>query len=150
MPSKNSQQPNNTRFTQPHVDSWYAASANPELKFPTLQGESTADVCIIGGGYTGLSSALELLKCGIRVTLLEDRNLEARTRQPPAGGESRQPGQILRSGLEAVGELLEVIELRAAHARAVIAQVRREVGTPQRSRERDSTGRKPRQNPCFE
>ena len=36
----------------PHVESWYAASANLQLDFPALQGETSADVCIIGGGYT--------------------------------------------------------------------------------------------------
>jgi len=35
---------------QPHVASWYAASANLQLDFPPLLGETTADVCVIGGG----------------------------------------------------------------------------------------------------
>ena len=57
--------------TQPHVDSWYAASANQAPKFPSLSGHVNADVCIVGGGYTGLSSALHLRKRGYRVVLLE-------------------------------------------------------------------------------
>ncbi|TXS89307.1 NAD(P)/FAD-dependent oxidoreductase [Parahaliea aestuarii] len=56
---------------QAHVDSWYAASANRQLAFPPLQGEVEADVCIIGGGYTGLSSAIHLRKLGYSVALLE-------------------------------------------------------------------------------
>lgn len=56
---------------QAHVDSWYAASANQQLDFPALQGEIDADVCIIGGGYTGLSSAIHLSKRGYQVALLE-------------------------------------------------------------------------------
>ncbi len=56
---------------QPHVDSWYAATAKPTLSFEPLQGEAVADVCIIGGGYTGLSSAIHLRKRGYSVVLLE-------------------------------------------------------------------------------
>jgi gamma-glutamylputrescine oxidase len=36
-----------------------------------LKGEVTADVCIVGGGYTGLSAALHLAEKGLRVVLLE-------------------------------------------------------------------------------
>ncbi len=38
---------------------------------PTLQGDVETDVCVIGAGYTGLSSALFLLENGFRVTVLE-------------------------------------------------------------------------------
>ncbi len=55
----------------PHVESWYAASANQQLDFPALQGEARADVCVIGGGYTGLSTAIHLRKLGYSVILLE-------------------------------------------------------------------------------
>ena len=54
-----------------HINSWYAASANQQLSYPPLQGEVRADVCIIGGGYTGLSSAIHLRKAGYNVVLLE-------------------------------------------------------------------------------
>lgn len=54
-----------------HIDSWYAASANYSLEFPRLRGETRADVCIVGGGYTGLSTALHLRERGYSVVLLE-------------------------------------------------------------------------------
>jgi len=56
---------------QPHTDSWYAASANRDLSFPRLEGDREVDVCIIGGGYTGLSSAIHLRRRGYSVILLE-------------------------------------------------------------------------------
>jgi gamma-glutamylputrescine oxidase len=56
---------------QAHVDSWYAASAPPSAIHPPLRGESDTDVCIIGAGYTGLSTALFLRQRGYRVTVLE-------------------------------------------------------------------------------
>ncbi|MEP5766060.1 MAG: FAD-binding oxidoreductase [Halieaceae bacterium] len=54
-----------------HIDSWYAASANQALSFPQLKGELEVDICIVGGGYTGLSSALHLRDKGYSVALLE-------------------------------------------------------------------------------
>jgi gamma-glutamylputrescine oxidase len=51
--------------------SYYAASMNRSLEFPPLEGEARADVCVIGGGYTGLSSAIHLAERGYSVVLLE-------------------------------------------------------------------------------
>jgi gamma-glutamylputrescine oxidase len=51
--------------------SWYAATAAPLDPFPALAGEARADVCIVGGGYTGLSAALHLAQRGFDVVLLE-------------------------------------------------------------------------------
>ncbi len=56
---------------QPHVDSWYAASVKQQLDFPPLLGETTTDVCVIGSGYTGLSTAIHLRQLGYSVTVLE-------------------------------------------------------------------------------
>ena len=54
--------------TSQHIDSWYAASASPHRTFPKLSGEIHSDVCIVGGGYTGLSTAIHLRKLGFSVT----------------------------------------------------------------------------------
>jgi gamma-glutamylputrescine oxidase len=54
-----------------HVNSWYAASATPIGDFPRLEGEVQADVCIVGGGFTGLSSAIHLRERGYSVVVLE-------------------------------------------------------------------------------
>ncbi|EED36249.1 gamma-glutamylputrescine oxidoreductase [Luminiphilus syltensis NOR5-1B] len=63
----------NTLMTtyEQHPDSWYAASTADLSDFPPLSGEVSTDVCVIGGGYTGLSSAIHLRKLGYQVTLLE-------------------------------------------------------------------------------
>lgn len=37
-----------------YVESYYAATANPHAPWPTLQESIQCDVCIIGGGFTGL------------------------------------------------------------------------------------------------
>lgn len=51
--------------------SWYAATAHPRTPTEALRGDVTADVCIVGGGYTGLSAALHLAEAGFSVVLLE-------------------------------------------------------------------------------
>jgi gamma-glutamylputrescine oxidase len=54
-----------------HVESWYAASAGAAPVRPALEGEVEADVCIVGGGIAGCSTALHLAERGYRVALLE-------------------------------------------------------------------------------
>ncbi|MBN3812158.1 FAD-binding oxidoreductase [Paraburkholderia sp. Ac-20347] len=56
---------------QPHAPSWYAATANDATRHPSLQGTLDADVCVIGAGLTGVSTALNLAERGYRVALLE-------------------------------------------------------------------------------
>lgn len=54
-----------------YPDSYYVATAQGLLDAPALAGEERADVCVIGGGYTGLSTALHLSERGYSVVLLE-------------------------------------------------------------------------------
>ncbi len=51
--------------------SYYAATAEAPGPFPVLKGEQRADVCVIGGGYTGLSAALHAAEAGLSVILVE-------------------------------------------------------------------------------
>jgi len=50
---------------------WYAATARDSVSWPTLESDERADVCVIGGGFTGLSTALNLAEKGYDVVLLE-------------------------------------------------------------------------------
>lgn len=54
-----------------YPDSFYAATAVGVRDYPTLEGSRQADVCVIGGGFTGLSAALNLAEQGLDVVLLE-------------------------------------------------------------------------------
>ena len=69
MPAMNDQPTHHTAGNYP--GSWYAATAPLMGAFPGLSGDISTDVCVIGGGYTGLSSALHLRQKGYDVVLLE-------------------------------------------------------------------------------
>ncbi|MHA3913322.1 NAD(P)/FAD-dependent oxidoreductase [Halovulum sp. GXIMD14793] len=58
-----------------HAPSYYAATANPSPDAPPLKGEHRTDVCIIGGGFTGLTAALHLAEKGLSVRVLEAQRL---------------------------------------------------------------------------
>ena len=60
---------NDTKGAYP--PSWYAEVTPPLDPFPPLDGDRAADVCVIGGGYTGLSAALHLAQAGADVVLVE-------------------------------------------------------------------------------
>ena len=51
--------------------SYYAAMAEPLPPFAAAKGALKADVCVVGGGFTGLSTALHLARRGYDVVLLE-------------------------------------------------------------------------------
>lgn len=69
------------------AQSYYQATANRVITTPPLLGDITTDVCVIGAGYTGLSTALELAKAGYKVTVLEAETIGF-------GASGRNGGQI--------------------------------------------------------
>ena len=73
-----------------HTGSYYAASANPTPQRPPLQGLVEADICVIGAGYTGISTALFLLEQGFSVRVLEAVKVGF-------GASGRNGGQIVNS-----------------------------------------------------
>lgn len=54
-----------------YPDSWYYATTEALAPFPALTESTYCDVCVVGGGYTGLSTALHLAKAGVDVVLLD-------------------------------------------------------------------------------
>ncbi|MCP1439684.1 gamma-glutamylputrescine oxidase [Erwinia persicina] len=73
-----------------HTQSYYAASANAYTPFPPLEEPISCDVCIIGAGYTGLSSALHLAENGYQVVVLEAAKVGF-------GASGRNGGQVVNS-----------------------------------------------------
>ncbi|WP_460126170.1 NAD(P)/FAD-dependent oxidoreductase [Pseudomonas sp. S2_C03] len=75
---------------QAHVNSYYAATRHFTGDFPVLEEAMDCDVCIIGAGYTGLSSALFLAEAGYSVTVLEAAKVGF-------GASGRNGGQLVNS-----------------------------------------------------
>lgn len=70
--------------------SYYAATANSTTARSELQDNKQVDVCVIGAGYTGLSTALFLLEKGYSVAVLEAAKVGF-------GASGRNGGQIVNS-----------------------------------------------------
>src|SRR5215510_12219129 len=82
--------------------SLWAATATPPASYPPLCGEVKADCVIVGGGFTGLSTALHLAERGIDTVLVE-------ANEPGWGASGRNGGQVI-PGLK-----LDPSELRAKY-----------------------------------
>ena len=67
--------------------SLYAETATPAIEAPPLYGEKQVPVAIIGGGFTGLSTALHLAEQGIMATVIE-------ANEPGWGASGRNGGQV--------------------------------------------------------
>jgi gamma-glutamylputrescine oxidase len=67
--------------------SYYQATANAQISCQSLKGDVSADVCVIGAGYTGLSAALELAQAGYKVVVLEAEKIGY-------GASGRNGGQV--------------------------------------------------------
>jgi glycine/D-amino acid oxidase-like deaminating enzyme len=72
-----------------HARSYYLASANALPERPSLGADLSADVCVIGGGFTGVNTAIELAQRGLSVILLEARRIGW-------GASGRNGGQLIR------------------------------------------------------
>jgi glycine/D-amino acid oxidase-like deaminating enzyme len=79
---------------QEHTNSYYAVSVNEVTDYPQLEGACSADICVIGGGFTGVSAALTLAERGFSVALVEGNRIGW-------GASGRNGGQVINgiSGL---------------------------------------------------
>ena len=84
----------NPNQRQEHTRSYYAATANQVTAYPALQGQHSADVCVVGAGFTGVATALTLAERGYSVALLEANRVGW-------GASGRNGGQLINgiSGL---------------------------------------------------
>lgn len=106
--------------------SWYAATAHPHPRYDPLKGTQRGDVCVIGGGYTGLSAALHLAQAGRDVVLLEAQRVGfgASGRnggQLGSGQRVEQPGLEKMLGLEEAKKLWQMGEEAKALVKQLIA-----------------------------
>jgi len=65
----------------------YQDTAEPAAPTPPLDGDARADVAVVGGGITGMSTALHAAEAGAKVVLLE-------AQEPGWGASGRNGGQV--------------------------------------------------------
>jgi glycine/D-amino acid oxidase-like deaminating enzyme len=82
--------------------SLWVATATPATSYPRLDGDVAADCVIVGGGFTGLSTALHLADRGLKAVLVE-------ANEPGWGASGRNGGQVI-PGLK-----LDPSEMRARY-----------------------------------
>lgn len=58
-----------------YIDTYYRRTIVDHPAYPALEGAVAADVCIIGGGLAGLSTAYECLQRGLKVAVLEQHRI---------------------------------------------------------------------------
>ena len=80
-----------TQDNSEHAKSYYAASSNFETNYPILEGDLSVDVVIIGGGVSGVSTAVELCEKGYEVALVDANRI--------SWGASGRNGGQLQGGL---------------------------------------------------
>ncbi|MBX2824585.1 MAG: FAD-binding oxidoreductase [Gammaproteobacteria bacterium] len=81
-----------------HTGSYYAASRNDTTDRPALKGQVDIDVCVVGAGFSGLSTALHLAEKGFQVVVVEGAKIGW-------GASGRNGGQIvngLNAGLDRI------------------------------------------------
>ncbi len=93
-----------------HAGSYYAASAQAAPARPALEGTLECDVCVVGAGIAGCSSALHLAQSGLSVVLLEQHRVSW-------GASGRSGGQALFGIAAGQGKLERLVG--SADARAI-------------------------------
>jgi len=100
------------QYPQPHTGSYYAASANELTDFAPLDGAVKADVCVIGAGFTGISTALHLAERGYDVHVVEANKVgwgaSGRNGGQMIGGIAGEKAMLKHHGAEIAGLLWEM------------------------------------------
>ena len=95
--------------------SFYAAGVSPLTNCEPIAGDLRCDVCVVGGGFTGLSAALHLAQRGYKVRLLEAQRIGF-------GASGRNGGQVGQGQRRDQDELEQMFGVERARELWNIAQ----------------------------
>jgi len=99
------------------ASSYYVATTTDARAFPRLQEPLEADICVVGGGCTGLSAALHAAQQGLSVVLLEGGQIgwgaSGRNGGQIIPGLRKSPAQLISSFGEERGRGLFDLSLQA-------------------------------------
>jgi glycine/D-amino acid oxidase-like deaminating enzyme len=99
---------------RPLPSSLWAATAEPAVDTPPLDASISAEVLIVGAGYTGLSTALHLAGQGVKVCVID-------ANEPGWGASGRNGGQVIPGLKYDPDELIRRYGSRDGEALALIA-----------------------------
>src|SRR5713101_3958228 len=113
----------------PFGSTWYAATMVPAPERSRLTFDLDVDVCVVGAGLAGLTTALELARRGWSVALLESRriawNASGRNDGFVLPGFAESMDKIIsRVGLNHAKELWALSEMGLRYVRTAIAEAR--------------------------
>lgn len=100
--------------------SFYTATAREMVEHPRLEGALDVDVCVVGGGFSGVNTALELAERGFKVALLEARRIGWGASGRNGGelirgighGIEQFAGEIGQAGIDAISRMgIEAVEI---------------------------------------
>ena len=92
---------------QEHIESYYSVTRNQHFELPPLNQKESADVCVVGAGFFGLSTALELAEQGKSVIVLEGARVGF-------GASGRSGGQAINGFEDGIDEYIEQVGLETA------------------------------------
>ncbi|UOO81327.1 FAD-binding oxidoreductase [Uruburuella testudinis] len=96
-----------TPFFQNRIASYYHSSINTDDSYPALKGRLKTDTCIIGGGLSGLCTALPLAEQGHDVAVIEAARIGY-------GASGRSGGQVISDYACGIGEIERQLGLEQA------------------------------------
>lgn len=100
-------------YKQEHTGSYYAATINEATEHPELRGAHSADVCVVGAGFTGVSAALTLAERGYSVAVVEGNRVGW-------GASGRNGGQVING----IAGLAKMRRKYGAEASQVLEELR--------------------------
>ncbi|MEE4661551.1 MAG: FAD-binding oxidoreductase [Halieaceae bacterium] len=77
-------------MAEARCNSYYNATIKQETAYPSLRGDLSVDIAVVGGGFSGVNTALELAERGFKVAILEANKLAW-------GATGRNGGQVTGS-----------------------------------------------------
>lgn len=95
---------------------YYDATARPSFIAPALQGSVEADICVVGGGMTGLSAALHAAGRGMSVVLVEAGRIGG-------GASGRNGGQLIPHQRKGAAELIQMYGEATARELVILAEL---------------------------
>ncbi|MCS5593820.1 MAG: FAD-binding oxidoreductase [Porticoccaceae bacterium] len=112
-----------TAETKEHALSYYAASAKWQTDYPQLEGNLDVDVVVVGAGFSGVATAVELCERGYKVALIESNRIgwgaSGRNGGQIIGGYGRDPNAF-RSSIGSEG--VEMVENMGTECVEIIKQ----------------------------